>query len=86
MVHHHEGVQKADIIVSLVRHAPFMELCEQVLKDSIILDFCGLFYNRRKGAIHQEQYFWPARPHVNESLSLKSIYLTTPAQNKEVTS
>lgn len=86
MVHSHEGLQKADIIVALVRHTPFMELCEHLLKDRIILDFCGLFYHERKNTINQEQYFWPARPHVNESLSLKSVYLTTPAQNKEVTS
>jgi len=86
LVHHHEGAEKADIVVALVDHAPFMELCEHLLKESTILDFCGLFYHRRKNSITQEQYFWPARPHVNESLSLKSIYLTTPAHNKEVTS
>lgn len=86
LVNSHEGITKADIVVALVNHAPFNEVAEAHLKNTILLDFCGLFYHRRKNSIHQEQFFWPARPHVNESLSLKSIYLTTPAQNKEVTS
>lgn len=86
LIHHHDGVEQADIIVALVDHTPFVELSDYDLNESIILDFCGLFYQKRKNSIHQEQFFWPARPHVNESLSLKSIYLTTPAQNKELTS
>lgn len=86
LIHHYQGVEKADIIVALVDHAPFLELCDHNFKKSIILDFCGLFYQKRKNSIHQEQFFWPARSSINESFSLKSIYLTTPAHNKEVTS
>lgn len=86
MISHHEGIAQADIIVSLVDHEPFMQLCDVTIINKVILDFCGLFYQKRKYAVTQEQYFWPARAHVSESRSFKSVYLTTPAYNKEITS
>ena len=37
------ALEKADVLAFLVRHKPFMSIDKALLKDKLVLDYCGLF-------------------------------------------
>jgi UDP-N-acetyl-D-mannosaminuronic acid dehydrogenase len=53
------AIAQADIIVCLVKHTVFKALDRKVLGSKIVLDICGLLYERHN-QIGQEQIYWPA--------------------------
>lgn len=55
-----DGIEKADIILCLVKHKQFRDLKEEHLSHKKILDFCGLMYESPFSTTTQEQMFWPA--------------------------
>ncbi len=55
-----EGLEKADIIVSLVAHDEFKGIDKKIITHKKVLDFCGVFHLGRKHSCNQEQFFWPA--------------------------
>jgi UDP-N-acetyl-D-mannosaminuronic acid dehydrogenase len=54
------ATEQADIIVCLVKHAPFKKLNKSIIDKKQILDFCGLFYEPHVEQEGQERFFWPA--------------------------
>lgn len=63
-----EGIEKADIIVSLVGHDEFKSIDKKIITHKKVLDFSGVFHLSRKHSCNQEQFFWPA-----ESLNSSSL-------------
>ena len=55
-----QAVEKADIILCLVKHAPFKKLDKSIIDKKRVLDFCGLFYEPHVDEEGQERFFWPA--------------------------
>ena len=52
------GIQRADIIVYLVAHKRFKIIDTKLLRDKIIIDFCGLHH--RSASKDREFSIWPA--------------------------
>lgn len=55
-----QAVEKADIILCLVKHTLFEKLDKSIIDKKRVLDFCGLFYEPHIDKEGQERFFWPA--------------------------
>lgn len=51
------SIDKADIIVCLVKHKKFKTINREFLSTKVVLDICGIFYEPQV----QEHYYWPAK-------------------------
>ncbi|MCA9770535.1 UDP-N-acetylglucosamine 2-epimerase (non-hydrolyzing) [Candidatus Dependentiae bacterium] len=56
-----DGLEVADVVVYLVAHRRFKAIDRKLLRNKIVLDFCGLLYKGIEEAGKQEHLFWPAR-------------------------
>jgi UDP-N-acetylglucosamine 2-epimerase (non-hydrolysing) len=54
-----QGIERADLIISLVAHSQFKILVHHRVRHKI-LDFCGLLHIPRQESPDQERLFWPA--------------------------
>jgi UDP-N-acetyl-D-mannosaminuronic acid dehydrogenase len=56
-----ESVERADIVIFLVKHRQFKAIDQKILSQKIVLDCCGLWHKEIQKTDKQEYLFWPAR-------------------------
>lgn len=62
-----DGIARADIIVYLVAHKRFRAIDEKLLREKVILDFCGVRHECKQPKEGEECMFWPAKSTVELS-------------------
>ncbi len=86
VVNFQEGVDAADIILSLVAHTPFKALDKSIIAHKKIIDYCGLLYVSHKQVFSREHFFGAARNQHGEPLEKeKELWMSKDHAEKEGT-
>ena len=86
LVEFEDGIEKADLIVSLVPHKQFKSLPYLELSSKKVIDYCGLCYID-KTTEEQEQMFWPAsnaKDVLGEQVHMAGFIKTTETTKEKI--